>query len=125
MATRFNGKINIDIRDSEPDCAPFEPPKAPEGAPTSCTSSSTTLAFRDGRLQGPIETPNIDQIAANGVRYTQWHVGRHPGDALTEDYPGAPPHRFTGGTIRLVAVDVTSEPYMDLEREAAMMLARE
>ncbi len=33
MATRFNGKINIDVRDSEPDWAPFESPKAPEGAP--------------------------------------------------------------------------------------------
>lgn len=42
-----------------------------------------------------------------------------------EDYPGAPPHRFTGGTIRLVAIDVSGEPYLDLEREAAMMLARE
>jgi arylsulfatase len=40
-------------------------------------------------------------------------------------YPGAAPRRFTGGTIRLVAVDVSGEPYMDLEREAAMMLARE
>ncbi len=33
MATRFDGKISVDIRDSEPDWAPFEPPKAPEGAP--------------------------------------------------------------------------------------------
>jgi arylsulfatase len=23
---------------------------------------------------GPIETPNIDRIAADGVRYTQWHT---------------------------------------------------
>ena len=23
---------------------------------------------------GPIETPNIDRIAATGVRYTQWHT---------------------------------------------------
>jgi hypothetical protein len=27
------GTINVDIRDSVPDWAPFEPPKAPEGAP--------------------------------------------------------------------------------------------
>ena len=33
MAARFDGKINIDIRDSESDWPPFEPPKAPEGAP--------------------------------------------------------------------------------------------
>ncbi|MFD6179999.1 sulfatase-like hydrolase/transferase [Streptomyces goshikiensis] len=23
---------------------------------------------------GPIETPNIDRIAANGLRYSQWHT---------------------------------------------------
>ena len=32
---------------------------------------------------------------------------------------------FTGGTIRRVAVDVSGEPYLDLEREAAAMLMRE
>jgi len=65
------------------------------------------------------------QLGAFAVPGASLYVGRHPGDALTEDYPGAPPHRFTGGTIRLVAVDVSGEPYVDLEREAAMMLARE
>jgi hypothetical protein len=29
----FKGTIAVDIRDSVPDWAPFEPPKAPEGAP--------------------------------------------------------------------------------------------
>ena len=30
---QFKGTINVDIRDSVPDWAPFEPPKAPDGAP--------------------------------------------------------------------------------------------
>lgn len=38
--------------------------------------------------------------------------------------PGAP-YRFTGGTIKRVAVDVSGEPYLDLEREARAMLSRE
>jgi arylsulfatase A-like enzyme len=46
----FKGTINVDIRDSVPDWTPFEPPKAPGGA------------------------PNIDRIAAHGVRFTQWHT---------------------------------------------------
>src|ERR1700722_4722325 len=33
MATEFNGKIDLDIRDSEPDWGPFAAPTAPEGAP--------------------------------------------------------------------------------------------
>ena len=53
------------------------------------------------------------------------YVGRHGGDPLTEDYPGAPPYRFTGGTINRVAIDVSGEPYVDLERQAEMLLRHE
>jgi hypothetical protein len=51
-------------------------------------------------------------------------IGRDSGEAVTEDYPGAAPHRFTGGTINRVAVDVSGEPYVDLEHEAAAALMR-
>jgi arylsulfatase len=52
-------------------------------------------------------------------------VGRDGGEAVTDDYPNESPHRFTGGTIKRVAVDVSGDPYVDLEREAQAMLARE
>ena len=52
-------------------------------------------------------------------------VGRDSGDPVTDDYPGEPPYRFTGGTIKRVAVDVSGEPYLNLEREAQAMLIRE
>jgi arylsulfatase len=52
-------------------------------------------------------------------------VGRDSGSGVTGDYPGTEPFRFTGGTIRRVAVDVSGEAYLDLEREAAAMLMRE
>jgi hypothetical protein len=52
-------------------------------------------------------------------------VGRDSGEPVTDDYPGTPPHRFAGGTIKRVAVDVSGEPYIDLEREAQAMLIRE
>ena len=52
-------------------------------------------------------------------------VGRDSGEPVTADYPGAHPHAFTGGAINRVAVDVSGEPYVDLEREAAAMMARE
>ena len=51
-------------------------------------------------------------------------VGRST-TAITDDYPGERPWRFTGGTVRLVAVDVSGEPYVDMEREAHAMLMRE
>src|SRR4051794_24948641 len=34
MTKPFMGRINGDIRDSVPDWSPFEPPKAPAGAPS-------------------------------------------------------------------------------------------
>jgi len=52
-------------------------------------------------------------------------MGRDSGEAVTDDYPNGAPHRFTGGTIKRVAVDVSGDPYIDLEREAVAMLARE
>ena len=53
------------------------------------------------------------------------YVGRHAGEPVTDDYPGQPPYGFTGGTIDRVAVDVSGEPFIDLEREAQLMIMRE
>jgi len=75
VSTPFTGTINIDIRDSEPDWAPFEPPKAPDGAPNVVQIVLDDVGFSAlGCYGGPIETPNLDRIASHGVRYTQWHT---------------------------------------------------
>ena len=52
-------------------------------------------------------------------------VGRDSGAGVTDDYPGQMPWSFTGGTIKRVAVDVSGEPYLNLEREAVAMMMRE
>ena len=75
MNQPFRGTINIDIRDSVPDWAPFEPPKAPDGAPNVVYIVLDDVGFSAMSCYGgPIETPNIDRIANDGVRYTQWHT---------------------------------------------------
>ena len=75
MAKEFKGTINVDIRDSTPDWSPFEPPKAPDGAPSVVYIVLDDVGFSAMSCYGgPIETPNIDKIAADGVRYTQWHT---------------------------------------------------
>ena len=165
LSKPFKGKINVDIRDSVPDWAPFEPPKAPEGAPSVVYVVLDDVGFSAmGCYGGPIETPNIDRIAGSGVRYTQWHTtalcsptrsclltGRNHtrnsmaciteaasgfpnasgvippenGQIQHQDYPGTGPWAFTGGTIDRVAIDVSGDPYVDLEREAVAMMARE
>ncbi len=71
--------------------------------------------------EGRIKTqPGMFMIAGEGLC-----VGRDSGEAVTSDYPNGSPHRFIGGTIKRVAVDVSGDPYIDLEREAVAMLARE
>ncbi len=75
MARPFMGVINLDIRDSTPDWAPFEPPRAPDGAPNVLYIVLDDVGFSAMSCYGgPIETPNIDRIAAAGVRYTQFHT---------------------------------------------------
>ena len=75
MSAPFKGTISVDIRDSVPDWAPFEPPKAPAGAPSVVYIVLDDVGFSAmSCFGGPIETPNIERIAADGVRYTQWHT---------------------------------------------------
>ena len=69
----------------------------------------------------PIKTqPGKFSLAGDGLC-----VGRDSSDPVTHDYPGSAPWAFTGGTINRVAVDVSGEPYVDLEREAVAMMSRE
>ena len=44
---------------------------------------------------------------------------------VTDDYPGAYPWAFVGGTIRQATVDVAGEPWVDLEKEVIAAFARD
>jgi arylsulfatase len=75
MPEQFKGVVNVDIRESKPDWAPFEPPRAPDGASNVIYIVLDDVGF--GAMScygGPIDTPNIDNIATGGTRYTQWHT---------------------------------------------------
>jgi hypothetical protein len=50
-------------------------------------------------------------------------VGRDSADAVSKEYTS--PARFKGGTIVQVEVNVDDDQYVDLEKQAAAMLARE
>jgi arylsulfatase len=71
--------------------------------------------------EGRIKTqPGKFSIAGEGLT-----VGRDSSEPVTDDYAGNHPYPFSGGTINRVAVDVSGDPYVDLEREAAAIMARE
>jgi arylsulfatase A-like enzyme len=75
MAKEFKGTTNLDIRDSQPDWEPFEAPKAPEVAPNVLYIVLDDVGFSAMQCYGgPVPTPNIDRIANEGLRYTQFHT---------------------------------------------------
>src|SRR5689334_4482029 len=72
---KFNGVINLDVRDSKADWPAFLDKKAPDGAPnvlvilyddTGCAAWSP--------YGGRINMPALDKLAKNGLTYTQWHT---------------------------------------------------
>lgn len=52
-------------------------------------------------------------------------VGRDGGEPVTDDYSGESPYRFIGGTIERVLVDVSGEPFTNVEHDAQMALMRD
>jgi arylsulfatase len=75
MARSFHGVVNLDIRDSVPDWAPYEQPKAQPGTPNVVYIVLDDVGFSGlGCYGGLIDTPNIDRIAGQGLRFTQWHT---------------------------------------------------
>jgi arylsulfatase len=75
MAKPFRGRINIDIKDSEPDWEPFRQPMAPDGAPNIVYIVLDDVGFSAMEpFGGLIETPNINRIAANGVKFSNFHT---------------------------------------------------
>jgi hypothetical protein len=94
-----------------------------EGEEAPGTARGTlSLYFGDRKVgAGTIKTqPGKFALAGEGL-----NVGCDRGEGVTADYPGTAPWAFTGGTIKRVAVDVSGEPYVDLEREAVAMMARD
>jgi len=53
------------------------------------------------------------------------NIGRDGGAPVTDDYPLDRPWTLVGATIDQVIVDVSGEPYLDLEKEAIAMMKRD
>ncbi len=69
----FDGTVGRIFSTSEPSWP--QPPTAPAGAPNVIVMLADDLGFSDLACYGSeIATPNLDAIAAAGVRYTNFHV---------------------------------------------------
>ena len=69
----FKGKIGFTMEDSTPDWN--LPPRPPAGSPNVLMIVLDDVGYGHlGCYGSPIETPNIDALAARGLRYTNWHT---------------------------------------------------
>jgi arylsulfatase len=75
MTKQFKGRIEVDIRDSEPDWEPFLAPKAPEGAPNVLFLAWDDLGYATMDIfGGPVECPNMRRIAERGIKFANFHT---------------------------------------------------
>ena len=69
----FRGKIDMSRDKSTPDWP--QTVKAPAGAPNIVLVLLDDVGFgATSALGGPVETPELEKLAANGLRYNQFHV---------------------------------------------------
>jgi arylsulfatase A-like enzyme len=75
MPGTFQGKIELDARDSTPDWSAFLSKRAPQGSP-----NVLVILYDDtgqaawSTYGGRINMPTLDRLAANGLTYSQWHT---------------------------------------------------
>jgi arylsulfatase len=71
----FRARINVDIATPSRIGPRTNPPKASPGAPNVLYIVLDDVGFSAmSGYGGPIPTPTIDRIVADGVRFTQWHT---------------------------------------------------
>jgi arylsulfatase len=71
---QYQGKIGNTLADSGPQQFPH-PPSAPKGAPNIFLVLTDDVGFAaSSTFGGPIPTPNLDKLAASGLKYTAFHT---------------------------------------------------
>jgi arylsulfatase len=94
---------------------------AREGAGMPATGTLSLFVDDEKVGEGRITTqPGNFSLVGEGL-----NVGRDPGEPVTDDYPGATPYAFAGGTIKRATVDISGEHFVDLEMEALAIMKRE
>ncbi len=70
---KFAGTIERTVKDSKPDFP--KPTEAPKGAPNVLLIMTDDVGFgASSPFGGPIPTPTLDALAANGLRFNQFHT---------------------------------------------------
>jgi arylsulfatase len=102
-AQEFKGKIAKSFEESQ-EWWP-EPVRPPEGAPNVIIFLLDDVGFAQvGSFGGLIETPNIDRLAANGLRYNNFHTTALCSPSRATLMAGRNPHSIGLGSHALTAM---------------------
>jgi arylsulfatase len=93
-------------------------------AQTPAATTGQLTLFIDDRQVGELGDVKIQNgkfaLCGEGL-----NIGRDGGAPVTLDYPFDRPPALRGATIKRVIVDVSGEPYLDLEKESLAMMSRD
>jgi len=99
----FQGKIAVSYEESEEWWAPKQRP--PEGAPNVIIFLLDDTGFAQiGSFGGLIKTPNIDALAAGGLRYNNFHTTALCSPSRATLMAGRNPHAIGLGSHALTAM---------------------
>jgi arylsulfatase len=99
----FGGKIAVSYQESEEWWA--DPVRPPAGAPNVIIFLLDDTGFAQiGSFGGLIETPNIDRLAANGLRYNNFHTTALCSPSRASLMAGRNPHAIGLGSHALTAM---------------------
>ncbi len=94
----FGGVIGKTYKESREDYP--QPIKAPAGAPNVLVILIDDLGFgQPGTFGGPVPTPNLDKLAAQGLRYNQFHTTAICSPTRAALLTGRNHHQVATGTI--------------------------
>jgi len=71
----YAGTILYDAKDPEVDFPAIEPKRPPAGAPNVLVVLLDDVGFgASSAFGGPVDTPNIERLAADGLKFTRFHT---------------------------------------------------
>ncbi|WP_442854755.1 arylsulfatase [Fischerella sp. PCC 9605] len=101
---KFNGKIGITYQNAKPDLSVFNTPSAKKDAPNVLLVLLDDVGFGASKtFGGSIETPTLDKLAANGLRYNRFHTTALCSPTRAALLTGRNHHSVGSGTIQELA----------------------
>src|SRR5262245_16764077 len=113
----FLGKIGRTVKDSTPDFP--KSVEAPKGAPNVLLILTDDVGFgASSTFGGPIETPNFQRIADNGLRYNMFHTTALCSPTRAALITGRNHHTNASGVITEMATGYPGTTHLSREVQA-------